>query len=134
MAEISKMTRPLGFVVHQDIPNRAIREVDRVRHREMWMAVLAVAVLVAAVLVTLWQQAEVRRLGNELDRLQKAKAAEEAARYHLLVELETLRSLKRIEQLATENLQLVAPANGEAVVIERVRPSAPPAKGLVARR
>lgn len=133
MAEITRTADPVGFAVQKDILNHPVREVDRARHREMWLTVLAVAVLVVAVLVTLWQQAEVRQLGYEVEKLQKARAAEEAATYHLRVELESLRSLKRIEQLAPQ-LNLVAPANGDVIVIERVTPSPAPAKGLVARR
>ncbi|MCX6537537.1 MAG: cell division protein FtsL [Acidobacteria bacterium] len=133
MAEITKTANSVGFVVQKDILNHPVREVDRARYREMWLTVLAVAILVVAVLVTLWQQAEVRQLGYDVERLQKAQAAEAAANYHLRVELEALRSLKRIEQLASQ-LNLVAPANGDAIVIERVMPSPAPAKGLVARR
>ena len=134
MAEMSRTTAPVGFAVHQDILNHPVREVDRARHREMWLIVLAVAVLVAVVLVTLRQQAEARELGNQFDRLQKALASEQAEHYRLVVELETLRSLKTIEALATRQLNLVAPTAGESIVIERVRPSAPPAKTLVAQR
>ncbi|MEI6668422.1 MAG: cell division protein FtsL [Acidobacteriota bacterium] len=133
MAEISKAASGMGFALQKDILNRPVREIDRARHREMWLTVLAVAVLVVAVLVTLWQQAAVRQLGYDVEKLQKARTAEEVANYHLRVELESLRSLKRIEQLAPA-LNLVAPANGDAIVIERVTPSPAPAKGLVARR
>jgi len=133
MAEITRTADTVRFAVQKDILNHPVREVDRARHREMWLTVLAVAVLVVAVLVTLWQQAEVRQLGFEVERLQKARAAEEAATYHLRVELESLRSLKRIEQLAPQ-LNLVKPPGRDVVVIERVTPSPAPAKGLVARR
>jgi len=134
MAEIARTAGPAGFAVQKDILNHPVREVDRARHREMWLTVLAVAVLVVAVLVTLWQQAEIRQLGYEAEKLQKARAAEEAATYHLRLELESLRSLKRIEQLAPK-LNLAAPANnGDVIVIERVTKSPAPAKGLVARR
>ncbi|MCX6545539.1 MAG: cell division protein FtsL [Acidobacteria bacterium] len=133
MIEIARTAVPVGFAVQKDILNHPVREVDRVRHREMWLIVLASVVLLVVVLVTLWQQAEVRQFGIELEKQQKALAAEEAANYHLRVELESLRSLKRIEQLAPQ-LNLTAPANGDVVVIERVTPSPAPAKGLVARR
>jgi cell division protein FtsL len=134
MAEITRTAAPAAFAVQKDILNHPVREVDRARHREMWLTVLAVAVLVVAVLVTLWQQAEIRQLGYEAEKLQKARAAEEAATHHLRLELESLRSLKRIEQLAPQ-LNLVAPANnGDVIVIERVTKSPAPAKGLVARR
>lgn len=134
MNEITRIADTVGFAVQKDILNHPVREVDRARHREMWLTVLAVTVLVVVVLLTLWQQAEVRQLGYEVEKLQKARAAEETANYHLRVELESLRSLKRIEQVATEQLNLVAPANGDAIVIERVTPSPAPAKGLIARR
>ena len=132
MADTRRTAGPAGFAVPQDILNRPVREVDRKRHREMWLTLLSVTTVVAVVLMTLWQQVEVRQLGYEMERLQKEKAAEVAANYHLRVEIETLKSLKRIEQIATNELKLVAPANGDAVVIERVRPAAPAAKSLVA--
>jgi len=133
MAEITRIADPVSFAVRQDILNHPTREVDRARTREMWLTVLALAVLAVAVLVTLWQQAEIKQLGFELEKLQKAKAAEEAAYYHLRVDLESLRSLKRLEQWAPQ-LNLGDPAPGDVIVIERVTPSPPPAKGLVARR
>jgi cell division protein FtsL len=133
MAEITKTMDAAGFAIRKDVLNHTVREVDRARHREMWLTVLAVAVLVVAVLVTLWQQAEVKQLGIEVEKLQKARAAEEAENYRLRVELESWRSLKRIEQLAPQ-LGLAAPADGDVIVIERVTPSPAPAKGLVARR
>jgi hypothetical protein len=48
--------------------------------------------------------------------------------------METLRAPQRIEKLATERLGMVAPGDGEAVVLERVAPSDPPAKSVVASR
>jgi cell division protein FtsL len=133
MAEITKTMDAVGFAVRKDVLNHAVREVDRARHRGMWLTVLAVAVLVVAVLLTLWQQAEVKQLGYQVEKLQKARAAEEAENYRLRVELESWRSLKRIEQLAPK-LGLVAPAVGDFIVIERVTPSPAPGKGVVARR
>jgi cell division protein FtsL len=66
--------------------------------------------------------------------LQRQHAAEEDIARHLRLEIETLRSPKRIETLATERLHLIAPSPDEAIVIERVVPAEPPAKSVVARR
>ena len=66
--------------------------------------------------------------------MQSERAAEEEAARHLRLEIETLKSLKRIETLAVEQLHLVAPSRDEAIVIERVLPADPPAKSVVARR
>jgi hypothetical protein len=45
-----------------------------------------------------------------------------------------LKSPKRIEALATKQLHLITPSKDDAIVIERVQPSEPPAKSIVARR
>ena len=66
--------------------------------------------------------------------MQRQRAAEEEIARQLRLEIETLRSPKRIEALATEQLHLVAPTRDEAIVIERVVPAEPPAKSVVARR
>jgi cell division protein FtsL len=65
--------------------------------------------------------------------MQQERAAEEEIRRHLRLEIETLRSPRRIESLATERLKLVAPPRDAAVVIERVVPPDPPARTIVAR-
>ena len=66
--------------------------------------------------------------------MQREKSAEEELPAGLRLEIETLRSPKRIESLATGQLHLVAPARDEAIVIERVvKPEAPP-KSIVAQR
>ena len=52
----------------------------------------------------------------------------------LRLEIDTLKSPKRIEALATGKLHLVAPTQADAIVIERVVPADPPAKSIVARR
>ena len=66
--------------------------------------------------------------------MQHERAAEEEAARRLRLEIDTLRSPQRIEALATKRLRLVAPSKDEAVVIERVVPSEPPASSVVARR
>jgi hypothetical protein len=52
----------------------------------------------------------------------------------LRLEIETLKTPKRIEMLASQKLHLIQPSRDEAIVIERVMPADPPAKSVVARR
>jgi cell division protein FtsL len=66
--------------------------------------------------------------------MQREKAVEEETGRQLRLEIETLKSPKRIEALATERLRLVAPDPQDAFVIERVQPADPPAKSVVAER
>lgn len=123
------------YAIKKDVRNNPIvREVDRDRHREMWRSVGVGVFLVAVLLFSAWQHFELLRHGYRVEQMQSERAAEEEAARHLRLEIETLTSPKRIEALATEQLHLVAPSRGEAIVIERVLPADPPAKSVVARR
>ncbi len=124
----------IGFAVRKDIRNNPVREVDRVRQRELWETALVVVVVLTIVLVSAWQRFELRGYGYDLERLRREQAAEESLNRQLRLEIETLRSPRRIEKLAIEQLHLVAPSAGEAIVIERATPAAPPTKTVVARK
>lgn len=134
MARTESAADLLGFAVPKDIQNNPVREVDHARQREMWWSVLGVAFLVAGLLLAAWQHFEWRRLGYRLEQLQQQRAAEDSTSRRLHLELAALTSPERIEQLAVTELHLVAPTQTEAVVIERVREAARPARTLVARR
>jgi cell division protein FtsL len=126
---------PFEYVIKKDVRNNPIvREVDEVRQRELWKSVGVAGFLVLVLLFSAWQHFELLRHGYELEQLERERAAEEEAGRHLRLEIETLRSPRRIEMLATERLHLVAPEGGEAIVIERVLPAELPAKSVVARR
>ena len=92
------------------------------------------ALFVLALLFSAWQHFELLQHGYRVEEMQREKSAEEELTRRLRLEIETLRSPKRIESLATGQLHLVAPARDEAIVIERVvKPEAPP-KSIVAQR
>ena len=134
MARTRGVTDASGFAVPKDVQNHPVRELDRVRQRELWWWVLVVSVLVGGLLLLTWQHYQFTDLGYGIDRMTQAAAAEESVRRHLLVEQATLRSPQRIEEIATTQLHMVAPTQTEAVVIERVRQAAQPSRTLVARR
>jgi cell division protein FtsL len=87
-----------------------------------------------AVMFWTWQHFELLRHGYKLEELQRQRAAEEDIARHLRLEIETLKSPKRIETLARTRLNLVTPSREDAIVIERVVPAEPPAKSVIARR
>ena len=123
------------YAIKKDVRNNPIiREMDVARHRDMWRS-LAVGVFVVAVLLfSAWQHFELLRHGYQIERMQQERAAEEEINRHLRLEVETLRAPRRIEKIATEQLNLIAPPRGQAIVIERVTPSAPADKSIVAAR
>ena len=123
------------YAIKKDVRNNPIvREVDEARQRELWKSVGVAAFLVLALLFSAWQHFEPLRHGYQAEQMQRERAAEEETTRRLKLEIETLRSPKRIERLATERLHLVAPSRDEAIVIERVQPADPPAKSIIARR
>jgi cell division protein FtsL len=114
--------------------NQIVREVDERRLKDLWQSLGIGVVLVLVLLFSAWQHFELLRHGYRLEQMQRDRAAESDINRHLRLEMETLRAPQRIEKLATERLGMVAPAEGQAVVLERVTPAAPPAKSVVASR
>ena len=129
------MAEPFEYAIKKDVRNNPIvREVDEARQRELWKSVSITAFLVLVLLLSAWQHFELLRHGYEVEELQRQKAAEEETGRRLRLEIETLKSPKRIESLAIEKLHLVNPSRNDAVILERVRAAEPPAKSIVARR
>jgi len=129
------MAEPFEYAIKKDIRNNPIvREVDKTRQRELWKSAGIAGFLVLVLLVSAWQHYQLLRHGYQVEQMQRERATEEETARQLRVEIETLRSPKRIEALATEQLHLVAPSGDEAIVIERVVPADPPASSIVARR
>ena len=129
------MSGEFEYAIRKDVRNNPIvREVDRERHLEMWRSVAVGVFLVAVLLFSAWQHFELLRHGYQVEQMQREKTAEEETGRRLRLEIDTLKSPKRIEMLATERLHLVTPSAADAVVIERVLPADPPAKSVVAQR
>jgi cell division protein FtsL len=129
------MPEPFEYAIKKDVRNNAIvREVDEARQRDLWKSVSIAGLLVAVLLFSAWQHFELLQHGYRIEAMQRERAAEEELTRRLRLEIETLRSPKRIETLATGRLHLVAPARDEAIVIERVVPAEAPATSIVALR
>jgi cell division protein FtsL len=129
------MPEPFEYAIKKDVRNNAIvREVDEARQRDLWKSVSIAGVLVAVLLFSAWQHFELLQHGYRIEEMQRERGVEEELTRRLRLEIETLRSPKRIETLAVGRLHLVAPARDEAIVIERVVPAEAPATSIVALR
>ena len=123
------------YAIKKDVRNNPIvREIDESRQRELWKSVGVASLLVLVLLFSAWQHFELLRHGYQVEELQRERLALEELPRQYRLEIETLRSPKRIEALATRKLHLVAPGEGDAIVIERVLAADPPARSVVARR
>ena len=126
---------PFEYAIKKDVRNNPIvREVDEERQRELWKTVGVASFLVLVLLFSAWQHFQLLRHGYQTEELQRLRATEEETGRRLRLEIETLKSPRRIETLATEQLRLVTPSPDEAIVIERVLPADPPTASVVARR
>src|SRR5436309_10755728 len=122
------MPEPFEYAIRKDVRNNPIvREVDQARQRELWASVGIGGLLVLALLFSAWQHFELLRHGYQTEALQRQRAVEEETGRRLRLEIDTLKSPRRIEALATEQLHLVAPSHDEAIVLQRVVPAVPPA-------
>ena len=129
------MAEAFEYAVKKDVRNNPIvREMDQARQRELWTLVGIAGFVVLVLLFSAWQHFELLRHGYQVEQMQRERASEEDAARQLRLEIETLRSPKRIEALAIQQLHLVAPTRNEAIVIERVLPADPPDRSVIARR
>jgi cell division protein FtsL len=123
------------YEIKKDIRNNPIvREVDQARMREMWRSVRVIALFCALVIYALWQHFALIQTGYRLDQLRQSFEAEEQVNRHLRLQLQALRRPQRIETIARRQLGMVPPGPDDAVVLERVTPSEPPARSAVASR
>jgi cell division protein FtsL len=123
------------YAIKKDVRNNPIvREIDEARQREMWRSITVGVAIVLLLLFSAWQHFELLRHGYRVEQMQKERAQEAEINRHLRLEIETLRSPARIERLATERLRMVAPSADDAIVIERVLPSAAAPRSVVALR
>jgi cell division protein FtsL len=129
------MAEPCEYAIKKDVRNNPIvREIDNARHRELWKTVAVAGLFVVILLVWAWQQFDILRHGYRVEAMQRERATEEETARQLRLEIETLKSPRRIEELATQKLHLVTPSRDEAIVIERVVPAEPPARSVIAQR
>ena len=122
------------YAIKKDVRNNPIvREVDEARQRQLWRSFAIGGVLVLVILFSAWQNFELVRHGYKVQELKTMIEEEQAINRQLRLEVEMLRSPERIEKLANQ-LDLVPPAKGQSIVLERVAPSPRPDASVVAAR
>src|SRR5688500_14188888 len=128
-------TESFEYAVRKDVRNNPIvREVDGERHRDMFRSLGTGVLLVVVLLFWAWQQFELLRHGYRFEQMQQERGVGDELTRNLRHELETLSAPALIEQKATTQLGMVAPAPGDAIVVERVVQVAEPPASVTARR
>lgn len=125
----------LDDVLRSGVRNhRVVRELDRAGTREMWQWAFVLLFLAAVLVGSVSLHFLVLNHRYAIERLVRAKAAEDELTRHLLLERAALLAPQRLERIATRELGLVPPAPHKTIVVERVTPAAPPGRGVVASR
>ncbi len=120
----------LEYDIKRHIRNSPIvREVDKTRRRQQWRSLAIGVGLVVVLLFSAWL-----RHGYAIEQMERERNDELETNRHLRLEIETLRSPRRIERIATGDLNLVAPTPADSHVIERITPTPPPDRSVLASR
>jgi cell division protein FtsL len=123
------------YAIKKDVRNNPIvREVDRERHREMWRSLAVGSFLVAVLVFVVWRHNELLFSGYQIGDIQSARVQQEKLNETLRLEIETLKSLSRLEIFAKRDLRMVVPAPEDHGVIERVVADDSPSSSVLAQR
>lgn len=98
--------------------SRVVRQVDPRSRREIWLLILLVAVLAAGLGLYAWPALEIRRAGQASVDLYREKERLLEEKRKLQLEKAALENLGRVEDIATRELGLAAPAPDRSIVVE----------------
>ncbi len=104
---------------HPTLNRRLVRQVDRIRARDLMLAVLLSTVVLLPVLAYVWQNVEWIQIGYRIEKLKGRHDRLVETQQRLRLEKATLESLARIEQVSRTQLGLSAPPDGMVVLMDR---------------
>jgi cell division protein FtsL len=78
---------------------------------------------IAVILLDIWQHVHIVTMGYEVEQAQRKQKEMQQIHQQLLVEVETLSDLDRIERIAIMKLGMVQPQAGQVVLVEKGSPS-----------
>ena len=88
------------------------------------------AAFIAVILLDIWQHVHIVTMGYEVEQAQRKQKEMEQIHQQLLVEVETLSDLDRIERIAITKLGMVKPQAGQVVLVEKGSPSGSSPDGM----
>ena len=107
------------YAIHRPVRNAyLVRERDRRRWREVGLVLLCVVPLASALLSYTWIHLQVLEVGYQIDRMERQLAVVVEDERRLMMETSRLQSPERLEQLASEQLGLVAPSFDQLLFVE----------------
>lgn len=102
---------------HQLKHQEPIKEKDPVDLRNFWLILLTFCLVVLGVFSYIWRNVEIISLGYRMRTLYEQRALLQDQRQKLLLEQASLRSMKRIETIASSDLNLVKPNPDQLIIL-----------------
>ena len=94
-----------------------VRQLDRKRHRELFMVALTGLALTVAVIVYAWPHFEMIRLGYRMEELRDRREELTELKHHLELQLATESDPARIETIARDQIGMVYPDADHVLVL-----------------
>lgn len=107
------------FRMSKEVRNeQLVRQLDRKRHRELFMVALTGLALTAAIIAYAWPHFELIRLGYRMEELRQTREDLLEETRHLELQRATEMAPARIEAIAREQLGMVYPDWEHTVILE----------------
>jgi cell division protein FtsL len=81
--------------------------------------ILIGAAIVTIILLDIWQHVHIVTLGYEVEQARQKQKELQQTHKQLLVEVETLSALDRIEKIATLRLGMTKPKEGQMILVQK---------------
>ena len=81
------------------------------------MKTIAAVVVIALLLLFVWERVEIVRVGYQIERLKSKKSLLQRERDELRVKVLTLTAPERIARAASEQLAMVPPRQGQVILV-----------------
>ena len=112
---------------HSRLPglnHKLVMELDRGRARELLLAVTLSALMLAPLLLYVWQSVDWFQTGYRIEQLKSRRDHLVEVNHQLRLEKTSLESLERVEAIAVDQLGLKQPPSGTVVLVDvtRLRP------------
>jgi cell division protein FtsL len=130
-----RINRPAAFALSPALPlQKVVLQVDASRQTDYRRWLLLGLLLLAAALFNGSQRSAPLSHGYRIEKLQSARADEEARGRRLHREIAELTSPALVDRFAREQLHMVIPGPDDQIVIRLVVPPQPPPSSVVASR
>jgi cell division protein FtsL len=98
-----------------------VREKDPIHFRSLMLIILTSALIVLGILSYIWRGVEIMSMGYKMRSVYQQRQVLQEQRQKLILERASLRSMKRIEDLASSDLNLVRPNPEQMIILPRHR-------------